>query len=328
MIVTRTPLRVSFAGGGTDLPAFCDHESGAVLSTAIDKYVYVTLKPHGELFPEAVRLNYSETEHVDRVGDIKNDIVRECLRFLQVEPRIYISTIADIPAASGLGSSSSFTAGLLNALHAYRGEHVSAEQLAGEAAYIEIDVLKRPIGRQDQYAAGYGGFNLFRFLPAGEVSIEPQRFENDALNRLFAHVMMFWTGITRDSQSVLLEQQSNTNHKMRELTAMRDHAYQLREMLRNGFDATEFGQLLDSAWQLKRGLATTITSDRIDEWYRVAMEAGSLGGKLCGAGGGGFLLFIVPPHRRAGVCQALSDLSEISVKPEPQGSRVLMPNVE
>lgn len=328
LIVTRTPLRVSFAGGGTDLAAFSRHEYGAVLSTAIDKYVYVTLMRHNELFSESIRLNYSETETVETVDDLKNDIARECLRFLDIEPPIYISTIASLPAATGLGSSSSFAVGLLNALHIYRGENASAGQLAEEAAHIEIDVLKRPIGKQDHYATSYGGFNLFRFLLDGEVSIEPQRFQEDSLSSLFSHILMFWTGISRDSQAVLAEQQRNTKDKMAELLMMRDHAHQLQEMLRNGFDAVRFGHLLDSSWQLKRGLASTITTDQIDRWYRLAVEAGALGGKLCGAGGGGFLLFIVPTNRHASVRQALGDMLEITVRPEPRGSRVLMPNAE
>ena len=328
MIITRTPLRVSFAGGGTDLAVFYEHDYGAVLSTTIDKYVYVTVKRHSELFGEPIRLNYSQTEQVKRVEDIENDIARECLRFLHIEPPIYISTVADVPAAAGLGSSSSFAVGLLNALHIYRGERVSAGQLAEEAAYVEMDVLKRPIGKQDHCAAAFGGFNFFRFLSNGGVSVEPQRFVNNGLDDLFAHMMMFWTGMTRDSHSVLSEQQSNTRHRMSELTAMREHAHQLQTLMCNGFDPVEFGRVLDNTWRLKRQLATKITNDSINHWYRRAVEAGALGGKLCGAGAGGFMLFIVPPDRQADVRQALSDLSEISVKYEPRGSRVLTPHIE
>jgi D-glycero-alpha-D-manno-heptose-7-phosphate kinase len=328
IIVTRTPLRVSFAGGGTDLAVFYEHDYGAVLSTTIDKYVYVTVKRHSELFGEPIRLNYSETEQVKRVQDIKNGIARECLRFLQVEPPVYISTVSDVPAASGLGSSSAFTVGLLSALHIYNNETVSAGQLAEEAAHIEIDVLKRPIGKQDHYAAAFGGFNFFRFLSNGGVSAEPQRFANNGMNDLFAHMMMFWTGMTRDSHSVLSEQKSKTRDRMSELTLMREHAHKLQRLMLSGFNAVEFGQILNETWQFKCRLASRVTNDRIDHWYRMAMKAGALGGKLCGAGGGGFMLFIVPPDHQASVRGALSDLSEISVRQEPQGSRVLMPHTE
>src|SRR5436309_4254805 len=197
VFVTRTPLRISFAGGGTDLLDFYQREYGAVLSTAIDQYIYVTVKRHGDLFNEPIRLNYSETELVDRIDDVQNAIARECLRLLEIEPPIYISTVADIPASTGLGSSSSFAVGLLNALHAFRDERVSAGQLAEEASYIEIDVLKQPIGKQDQYAAAFGGLNFFCFKPGGGVTVEPHRLRNGALGDLFNHIMMFWTGHQR-----------------------------------------------------------------------------------------------------------------------------------
>src|SRR3954453_14108002 len=174
MIVTRTPLRLSFAGGGTDLADFYERDYGAVLSTAIANYIYVTVKPHSPLFNEPVRVNYSKSEEVNRIDEIKNDIARECLRFMEIEPPIYISTVGDLPASTGLGSSSSFAVGLLNALHRYRGDRVSAGQLAEEACQIEIEILGLPIGRQDQYAAAFGGLNLFTFKPGGAVTVEPQ----------------------------------------------------------------------------------------------------------------------------------------------------------
>ena len=214
LVVTRTPLRVSFAGGGTDLAAFYEREHGAVFSTAINKYIYVTVKRHGEVFNERIRLNYSRSEQVQEIDEIENNIARECLRFLQVEPPIYISTVGDLPASTGLGGSSSFAVGLLNALHAFRGERVSAGQLAEEASYIEIDVLKEPIGKQDQYAAAFGGLNLFCFKPGGAVTVEPQRLDNGALAALFEQMMTFWTGHQRDSSSVLAEQKANTAQKM------------------------------------------------------------------------------------------------------------------
>lgn len=324
MIITRTPLRISFAGGGTDLPTFYEREYGAVFSTAINKYVYVTVKRHGELFDEPIRLNYSETELVKQVDDIENSIARECLRLLEIEPPIYISVVADIPAASGLGSSSSFAVGLLNALHNYGGERVSAGQLAEEAARVEIDILNRPMGKQDHYAAAYGGLNFFSFLPDGRVTVEPAQLPRGTLDDLFNHILMFWTGLTRDSSTVLSEQQRNTPHKMDDLLAMREHALQLNTLMSNGFVPVKFGSVLNDTWQLKRQLASRIANNKIDTWYRKAMDAGALGGKLCGAGGGGFLLFIVAPERQAEVRESLKELREIAVGYEAQGSRLLL----
>jgi len=328
IVVTRTPLRISFAGGGTDLPAFYEREFGAVLSTTIDKYVYVTVKRHGEFFGEAVRLNYSETEQVETIEDLHNDIARECLKLLGAKPPIYVSTVADIPAASGLGSSSAFAVGLLNALHVFRGEHVSAGQLAEEAAVVEIDTLKRPIGKQDHLIAAFGGFNLLRFFPDGGVSVEPQRFGGDVLSDLFIHTMVFWTGMTRNAGTVLEEQQRNTAARLDELRAMRDHAQALQAGLRTSFEPAAFGSVLDDTWRAKRQLAGGISTDQIDKWYDMALEAGALGGKVCGAGGGGFLLFIVPPERCAGVRDVLDGLVELPVGYEPRGSRVLIPHTE
>jgi D-glycero-alpha-D-manno-heptose-7-phosphate kinase len=325
IVVTRTPLRISFAGGGTDLLDFCQRDYGAVLSTAVDKYVYVTVKRHGDLFNEPIRLNYSETELVDRIDDIRNAIARECLRLLNIEPPVYVSTVADLPASSGLGSSSSFGVGLLNALHAFQGEHVSAGQLAEEASHIEIEVLKQPIGKQDQYVAAYGGLNFFRFNATGGVSVEPQRVANGGLRELFDHLLMFWTGIRRDAGRVLGEQKRNTDANLDALLKMREHALKLQRLMASGFDPVAFGGVLGESWNLKRSLASTITNRQIDDWYCRALDAGAEGGKLCGAGGGGFLLFIVQPDRQDAVRQALSHLREIRVRHESQGSRVLLP---
>lgn len=325
VIVTRTPLRISFAGGGTDLPAFCNHEYGAVLSSAVDKYLYVTVKRHSLLFGEAFRLNYSETEQVGSVEEIRNDIARECIRLLDVGPPLYVSTVADIPGASGLGSSASFAVGLLSALHALRGRRVSVAHLAEEAAHIEINVLKRPVGRQDHYAAAFGGLNFYRFKPNGNVSVEPQRCADGALEALFSHIMLFWTGVTRDAAAVLQEQQANTAERAAELLKMREHAQRLQEMMSQRFCAVDFGQALDETWSIKRRLASGITSHVLDQYYLRARAAGALGGKLCGAGGGGFFLFLVPPDRKDSVREELRDLVETPIAYEPHGSRVLIP---
>jgi D-glycero-alpha-D-manno-heptose-7-phosphate kinase len=326
VILTRTPLRVSFAGGGTDLPSFFSREYGAVFSTAINKYVYVTVKRHSELFFEPVRVNYSQTEMVQSVDAIQNDIARECLRFMQIEPPIYVSTVADVPACTGLGGSSSFAVGLLHALHAYRGDRVSPGQLAEEATHIEVEVLKQPIGKQDQYAAAFGGLNLFCFLPDGGVTVEPQRLSKEKLDTLFERIVMFWTGMVHDSKTVLTEQNKNTPDKFESLRAMRGHAEELARLITNGSpELDDIGRILDASWRLKRDLASGITMPRIDDWYDSAMRAGAKGGKLCGAGGGGFLLLLAEPERQNEVRNALSSLLELRVRPEVHGSRVLLP---
>jgi len=326
IVVTRTPLRVSFAGGGTDLADFYERDYGAVLSTAIDKYIFVTVKRHSELFQEPIRVNYSLTEQVDTVDQIQNNIARECLRLLKIDPPIYISTVGDLPASTGLAGSSSFAVGLLHALHAYRGERVSPSQLAEEATHIEINVLKEPIGKQDQYAAAFGGLNFYRFNPGGGVTVEPVRVSNNFLTQLFDHILMFWTGMQREASSVLTEQKQNIPGKLDFLKRMRDHAQQLHELATSEpFDPVAFGRILHESWELKRQLASTMSSKQIDAYYERALAAGAEGGKICGAGNGGFLLFLVQPEKQQAVRQALSELLEVPIRFEVHGSRVLLP---
>jgi D-glycero-alpha-D-manno-heptose-7-phosphate kinase len=320
-------MRVSFAGGGTDLPEVYEQDYGAVFSTAIDQYIYVTVKTHGELFDAPIRLNYSRTEQVQTIGELENDIARECLRFLEIEPPIYVSAVSDLPASTGLGGSSAFAVGLLNALHAYRGERVTAGQLAEEASHVEINLLKEPIGKQDQYASAFGGLNLFQFNPGGAVTVEPQRMSSGFARTMFDHLLLFFTGLRRDARSVLTEQRARTAEKLETLQRMRSHAHRLKALAAQvTFDPTEFGRVLDETWQLKRQLATTITSDPIDAMYRAAVTAGAEGGKLCGAGGGGFLLFVARPERQPAVREALRHLTEVPLHYEAHGSRLLLPN--
>ena len=326
VIVTRTPLRLSFAGGGTDLPAFYEHENGAVLSSAIDQYVYVTVKRHGAFFDEPIRVNYARSEMVNRVSEIQNDIVRESLRYLGVDGPIYVSTVADLPASSGLGGSSSFAVGLLNALHAFRGERVTAGQLAEEASHIEIDVLGQPIGKQDQYAAAFGGLNLFEFRKGGGVTVDPVRLRPGVAAALFDRLMLFWTGLPRDAAKVLQEQSDNTADRLPMLLTMRDHALRMRAILgEREPDLSAIGRTMNESWMLKRGLASTISTSDIDRWHALAMEAGADGGKVAGAGGGGFLVFLVAPERQDRVRAALSDLVEVPVRHEVHGSQVALP---
>lgn len=323
-IVTRTPLRISLAGGGTDLPTYYDNGYGCVVSTAIDKYLYVTLKHHDSIFGENYRLNYSITEHVDHLDDIQNDIARECLRLVPVEPPIYMGTTADLPAMSGLGSSSSFAVGLLHALHAHRGERVSAFQLAEEAAHVEINMLQRPVGKQDHYAAAFGGFNYFKFLPDNRVVIEPLSTQNQGTDLLFDNMAIFWTGIHRTAHSVLEEQKEKTHQNRELLDNLRDLADQLRDRIQHGCEPAEIGDFLNKNWLSKRQLTKNVSTSQIDSWYESAMGAGALGGKLCGAGGGGFLLFIVDRSRRKQVADALKELTPVKVGYAAQGSQIII----
>lgn len=327
MIVTRTPLRVSFFGGGTDLSEFYRREAGACLSTAINRYVYVTVKRHSDLFFEPIRLNYSISEQVNTIDEIKNNIAREALKFLNIDPPIYISTVGDVPASTGLGGSSAYAVGLLNALHAFKGERVSAGQLADEACHIEIEVLKEPIGKQDQYAAAFGGMNLFTFKPDDGVTVEHLAMNHKGpLAGLFSSMLMFWTGHQRDTSAVLSEQSKNTASKMDQLRKMRDQAHELHKLIANGqIDVPGCGEFLDQAWKLKRGLASLITNNQIDDWYAAGRKAGAWGGKLCGAGGGGFLMFVAPPEKHDAIRASLPGLVEMQVGFESHGSRVVVP---
>ncbi len=326
LVITRTPLRLSFAGGGTDLPDFYRQDWGAVFSTTIARYVWVTVKRHSDLFFEPIRINYSKSEQVHTIDEIENDIARECLRFLAIEPPVYVSTVGDVPASTGLGGSSAFAVGLLNALHALRGDRVSPGQLAEEASHIEIDVLKQPIGKQDQYAAAFGGLNVFCFRPNGTVTVEHQRLTRDVQDQLFGSMLMFWTGHQRDAAAVLNEQRGNIESAYQRLELMRDQAMQLQSLvLDRQLDAQAFGRLLDEGWRLKRGLASSITTGQIDGWYEAALSAGAYGGKLCGAGGGGFILLIAPPDCHEAIRYALHDLMEMSVQPEAHGSQLMLP---
>lgn len=323
-VTTITPQRLSFAGGGTDLPDFYQEHAGAVLSVAIDKYIYVTVKRHSPLFNEAYRLSYSQTEHVDKLDDIENDVARECLRLVHVDPPLFIATASDLPAMSGLGSSSSFAVGLLYALHAMRGENVSAGQLAEEACHVEIDMLKRPIGKQDQYAAAFGGLNYITFQRDGRVQLDHIWLPGDGAAALFRNSMLFWTGLQRHAGAVLEEQRDNIKSRSDTLIEMRDMARLCRDtLLRYPDDPARLGAILDSGWRAKKSLASKISSPVIDDCYQRAVNAGAVGGKIAGAGGGGFLYLIVPQERQDAVRASLHDMVDIKVKYEPRGARVL-----
>jgi len=320
MIISQTPLRISLAGGGTDLASFYRQEEGWVISSAIDKYVFVIIK---ERFDDKIYINYSKKEIVDSVDEIEHDLVREAMRKTGVEKGVEITTLADIPSSgSGLGSSSSVTVGLLNALYAYQGELVTAERLAREACEIEIDILGKPIGKQDQYIAAYGGIRFFRFKPDEEVIVEKVALENSLRRRFGANLLLFFTGKTRSADAILKEQRANTGNKMELLRGIKQQAAQIRTAIEaRRFD--EVGIILAQSWQLKKGLASQISNGDIDKMYTQAINAGALGGKISGAGGGGFLLLYCPREKQNQVREALKDYREFPFFLEKYGSKII-----
>jgi D-glycero-alpha-D-manno-heptose-7-phosphate kinase len=323
-VTTIAPLRVSLAGGGTDIASYYTQHGGAVVSSTIDQYVYVTVKRHSPLFNENYRLSYSKTEHVDRLDDIENDIARECLRLVHVDPPLFVSTAADLPALSGLGSSSSFAVGLLYALHVFKGEDVSAGQLAEEACHVEIDILQRPIGKQDQYAAAFGGLNYISFRRDGRVRLDPLWLPNDTVSKLFKASMLFWTKEQRDAGRVLAQQVSLIPQAAAKYTTLREMAEDCRNQLLAGTDDfARVGALLNAGWRIKRGLAAGISNEGIDDRYQRALSAGALGGKILGAGGGGFLYLLVAPDRQDRVRSALADMVDVPISYDPRGARIL-----
>jgi len=320
LINTRTPLRISFAGGGTDFKGFYQKDYGAVVSTAIDKFIYVVLK---ERFDDKIRVGYTKTEMVDSVDEIQHELVREAMRIVGVRNGIEITTMADIPSeGSGLGSSSTVTVGLLNALYAYIGQSVTSETLAREACQIEIDILGKPIGKQDQYIAAYGGLRHFRFFGNEEVESTSIEIDESARQRLGESLLLFYTGVTRESSTVLSEQKRNIRSKLQTLAQMRNQADELARLLKLGTIAS-LGQTLREGWQHKKQLASGISNPQIDELYELAMAGGAIGGKVTGAGGGGFFLVCTPPENRAAVRKKLSHLRELPVNLERDGSKII-----
>ncbi len=320
MIIVQTPLRVSLFGGGTDFRSFFESEGGCVLTTAIDKYIFVTIKRR---FDEKLRIGYTQTEVVDHLDCIKHELIREALRKARVERGVEITTMGDIPSeGSGLGSSSTVTVGALHATHRLLGELVGAEQLAREACEIEIDTLKKPIGIQDQYIAAYGGLRFLEFTTGGEVRNQKLALDPGTLRQLNENTMLFFTGLTRKSASVLRQQIENINGKMKVLREMKRLAYEAqRELLCGNADA--LGALLDESWCLKKQLASKISNSQLDEMYDTARAAGALGGKITGAGGGGFLLLYCPHAYQQAVRTALHSFQELPFKLEADGSKVI-----
>lgn len=316
----QTPLRISLLGGGTDFPSFFLEEGGCVLSSAIDKYIFVTIK---ERFDSKLRIGYTQTEMVDTVDEIHHELIREALRLTGIDRGVEITTMGDIPSeGSGLGSSSTVTVGALHAMYSYLGELVSAERLAREACSIEIDILRKPIGIQDQYIAAYGGLRFFEFSTSGEVRSELVSVSPEAKRALNQNFMLFFTGVSRQSSSILQEQSSNMKNRLDELREIKEMAHQARqELIKGNIDA--LGLLIHQAWEVKKRLANSISNSQINEVYEAARRSGALGGKLAGAGGGGFLLLYVPYECQEKVRSALHGLQELPFRLEADGSKVI-----
>lgn len=322
MIISRTPLRASFFGGGSDFKDYYSKNYGSVLSTAINMYIYITVN---KKFDDLIRVSYSKTEMVDCVDKLEHNIIREALKIAEIDKGVDIVYMGDVPLGSagvGLASSSALAVGVLNALFAYKGQHVSADFLAEKACEIEINILKNPIGKQDQYAVAYGGFNHYRFNSDESVFVNPVICNKHTKEILKKNMMLFYTGITRVSSDILKEQKTNIKNTSEYI----DRLVELVEIAQNVIiknDLSTFGELLHESWQIKRKLAGGISNVWIDELYTKAREAGALGGKILGAGGGGFLLLYCPEERQNNVRYALSELREIDMDFEPQGSKII-----
>jgi D-glycero-alpha-D-manno-heptose-7-phosphate kinase len=325
MIISRTPFRVSFFGGGTDYSAWYREHGGAVLSTTIDKYCYISVRELPPFFEHRFRLVYSFVENVKDVKEIAHPAARGVLEWLGVTRGLEIHHDGDLPARSGVGSSSAFTVGLINAMHALAGQHVSKETLANEAIHVEQHVIREPVGVQDQISAAFGGFNHITLREDGVYQVNPVILPRERLDALQSHLVLLFTGISRTAAEIAQTQIDNVRHRAAELGALRQMVDRAVELLTSSTtDLAEFGRLLGEGWRLKRRLSDRVSNPAIDGLYETATRAGALGGKILGAGGGGFLLLFVPPERRASVVEALGGLIHVPFSFETSGSRIVL----
>jgi D-glycero-alpha-D-manno-heptose-7-phosphate kinase len=321
MIITQTPLRIGLVGGGTDLPGYYREHGGRVLNAAIDKYVYVIVK---QRFDDEIYVNYSTKEIVSRVEDLRHELVREAMYMAGVRGGVEITTLADIPSAgSGLGSSSSVTVGLLHALFTYQGRQVTAEELADRACAIEIDRCRKPIGKQDQHVAAFGGICDIQFGPGDRVFVDQLKLTSRVRRHIQDELLLFYTGITRSADTILGEQTANITDRLPQLNQLRDLAGEAATGLREG-DVTVLGAALNKSWEAKRTLASGVSSSNIDQAVEAALAAGATGAKITGAGGGGFLLVVSPLECQRAVREELAHMKELPINIEPSGSRVVV----
>jgi D-glycero-alpha-D-manno-heptose-7-phosphate kinase len=325
MIISRTPLRVSFLGGGTDYPEYFMQEGGCTLSATIDQYCYITVQQLRDFFDHKIRISYSRLELTKRLDEIDHPSVRECLRYLGIERGVEIHCMTDLPARTGLGSSSAFTVGLLNALYAWQGRFTTPQQLAEDAVRVERDFIKERVGLQDQYASAFGGFLYITYMRQGSVNITSIPMNSDRVKALEQRLLLFYTGIQRTASEILKDQIERTrNGELRApLKQLADLVPRAVQVICNRDDLSELGKLLHEGWMLKRGLSPAVSTDAIDTWYEKARSASAVGGKLLGAGSGGFLLLYVEPQHQDKVRSALADLQEVPFRFESQGSSIL-----
>jgi D-glycero-alpha-D-manno-heptose-7-phosphate kinase len=324
MIISRTPFRISFFGGGTDYPDWYREHGGAVLSTTIDKYCYISVRELPPFFEHRFRLVYSFVENVKEISELAHPAARGVLQHLGISKGLEIHHDGDLPARSGVGSSSAFTVGLISAIRAYEGRHISKDELAQEAIYVEHSVICEPVGAQDQISAAFGGFNHITFRQDGSYQVAPLIVGSERLEALQRHLMLLFTGLSRTAAEIAKTQIENLPNRASELHALNQMVDRAIDILRSKSDLTEFGQLLDEGWTLKRRLSERVSTPEIDDIYKTALRAGAVGGKLLGAGGGGFVLLFVRPEDRPKVRAALPKLLEVPFRFETSGSRIVV----
>jgi D-glycero-alpha-D-manno-heptose-7-phosphate kinase len=328
MIISRTPYRISFFGGGTDYPAWYRQHGGAVLAATINKYCYLTCRYLPPFFEHRIRVVYSKIESCQKVDDIMHPSVRESLRYLKIERGMEIHHDGDLPGRSGMGSSSAFTVGLLNALHALHGRAVGKKRLAEQSIHLEQEVLKETVGSQDQVCATYGGVNRISFLQNGDFTVQPMTLAQKRLAELNSHLVLYYTGIKRTASEVASSYAVGMEERASLLTRMHDYVDQSCSILNSGRELTAFGELLHQAWLAKRALSDKVSNARVDALYDEARKAGAIGGKLLGAGGGGFILLFVTPEKQAKVRKQLNRLIEVPFEFEFSGSQIIFFDTE
>lgn len=323
MIISRTPFRISFFGGGTDYPAWYRRNGGTVLATTINKYCYISARFLPPFFGYKYRIIWSKIENCKSIDQIIHPSVREILRFIKISQGLEIHHDGDLPARSGLGSSSAFTVGLLNALYALKGKMINKKQLAKESIYIEQKVLRETVGSQDQVLASYGGFNLITFHKDGEITLKPMTISSKRVEELQTHLMLFYTGISRTASDIAKSYVRNIKTRQKQLDHVQKLVTDATTLLNSRKDIKVFGKLLNETWQIKRTLSSIVSNPKIDELYTRALSCGALGGKIIGAGSGGFLLLFVPPSHRAKVRKEFNKLVYVPFKFESEGSQII-----